>query len=102
MSENWKILYSWKGVNAGGVEVLINVRADSDNEFAKLRQLVSSDVAGLKPVPVRPWGGGAGKPTKKEIVYLPDAPKCPTHPLSVPAFFRVTNTPTVNDNSSSV
>lgn len=76
MSETWTIQKSIKGLDSVGREVMINIRADTAEQYGALMKVIGGEVNALKALPVRTYGG---KAEKKAIIPLPGSPVCPTH-----------------------
>jgi hypothetical protein len=79
MSEEYVLQITYQGIDDKGRTIMLNVRGNSPEHFDQMLFHASPIISTLKPLPVKQYGGGAGQPQKKAIVYLPDAPKCPKH-----------------------
>jgi hypothetical protein len=84
MSEEYVLQITYQGVDDKGRTVMLNVRGCNADQFDASLKHAQPLINSLKPLPVKQFGG-AGQAAKKQIVYLPDAPKCPkhAHPMNI-------------------
>lgn len=83
MSEEYVLQITYQGIDDKGRTVMLNIRGTNAKQFDDMLTHATPLIAGLRPLPQKSYGG-AGQ-SKRDIVYLPDAPKCPKHgnPLNV-------------------